>query len=155
MADQVLVRRWLVDLSRLTAARLSHDEAVDFAQTFAPMLAMRFPNEAFNIVSLEAVAAECKYLPAYGELVPKLREWWRQHRPHPPALPPPPIRERDEPTEEECAHVTRVAEEAIAALRSDAQPVADYRRPVSRHLTREQLELAYRAAHLTSPRVTP
>jgi hypothetical protein len=151
MADQLIVRRWLLDLGRLTAARSSHDEAADFIETSTPMLAMRFQNEAFNPASLEHVAAECKYLPTYGELVPLLREWWRQHRPQPVALPAPPVRGRGEPTAEEIAHVTWVAAQARAALRSDAQPIGD-RRPRVHYLTTEQLAQAYRTANIVPPR---
>jgi hypothetical protein len=151
MADQLIAKRWLVDLGRLTAARSSHDEAADFVNTSAPMLAMRFPNEAFNHVSLEAVAAECKYLPTYGELVMLLRGWWRQHRPMPAALPAPPIRQRDEPTEEERAHVTRIAAETVAALESSEQPPEQRRRFGANCLSREQLAEAYRRAGVRAP----
>jgi hypothetical protein len=151
MADQVVVRRWLIDLGRLTAARSSHDEAADFIDTSTPMLAMRFPNEAFNSVSLEAVAAECKYLPAYGELVPLLSAWWRQHRPQHPALEPPPTPARTPPTEDELAYVQARVAEMIAALRSSMQP-ADDRRPAANYLSQEQLDHAYWSANVAPPK---
>jgi hypothetical protein len=78
MADQIIARRWLIDLGRLTLAKGTPDDADDFIETMAPMLAMRFPNEIFTAVSLEYVAAECKFLPTYGELVALLRDWKRQ-----------------------------------------------------------------------------
>lgn len=150
MADQLIAKRWLTDLGKLTAARSSHDEAADFVATSAPMLAMRFPNEAFNPRSLEAVAAECKYIPIYGELVALLRAWWQAHRPAAPALPAPPIRQRGEPTPDEIHHVSRVVEETIAALRSTVQPPEDHR-PVARCLSRQQLSEAYRRAGVQGP----
>ena len=59
----------------------------------------------------------------------------------PPALPAPePIRQRGEPTPEEIEHVTRVAAETIAALRSSAQPLEDRRSAGPRYLTPEQLD---------------
>jgi len=152
MADQLVVRRWLIDLGKLSAARLSHDEAADFIDTSTPILAMRFPNDAFNVVSLEAVASECKYLPTYGELVPLLSAWWRQNRPHHPALPPPPIPARTPPTEDEIEAVHARVVETVALLRSSIQPLAD--RPSGpRYLSREQLARAYREAGVVAPNV--
>src|SRR4051812_35386419 len=75
MADQIIARRWLIDLGRLTAARANPIEVEDFLETMAPNIAKRFPNESLNDSSLEYVAAECKYLPTYGELVNLLRGW--------------------------------------------------------------------------------
>jgi hypothetical protein len=153
MADQQVTRRWLIDLGKLTAARSSHDEAADFVASCAPMLAMRFPDPAFNVRSLEAVAAQCKYIPTYGELVALLRAWWQAYRPPQAALPPPPSRQRGEPTPDEIQHVTRVVEDTIAALRSAVQPPEDHR-PVARCLSREQLNQAYERAGVQGP-VTP
>jgi hypothetical protein len=150
MADQLLARRWLMDLGRLTSVSLSQEAADSFVDTMAPMLAMRFPNEAFTPASLEAVAADCRYLPAYGELVPLLRTHWHQHRQLPPMLPAPPIRQRTEPTEEERAYVARVTAETIAAIRSSAQPVEE-RRPAARCFSSEQLVQAYRRAGVKAP----
>ena len=70
--------------------------------------------------SLEAVAARAvKGFPTYGELAGWLAEWWREHRPAPLALP---RRRRSaraaSRTPEEIEHVSRVAAEAVAALRS-------------------------------------
>lgn len=75
MADQLIVQRWLIRLGKATSATRSTDDAAEFVEEMAPLLAMRFPDETFNNVSLEFVAAECKYLPTYGELVALLREW--------------------------------------------------------------------------------
>jgi len=152
MADQFVARRWLIDLGRLTATRSNSGDAVDFVEAMAPMLAMRFPDGAFTSASLEAVAAECKYLPTYGELVGYLHAWWRDHRPRPRALPAPPIRQRDEPTHEEREHVARVTAETIAALQSSTQPIGD-RRPVACYLSRKQLVEAYQRAGVRAPQV--
>jgi len=151
MADYVVAKRWLLSLAQLTAVRLSHDEASAFIETSAPMLAMRFPNEALTPASLEAVAAECRHLPSYGEIVPLLRGHWQQHRPMPLTLPAPPIRQRDEPTPEEREHVARLTAETIAALRSTEQP-PEQRRFAANCLSREQLAAAYQREHICSPR---
>lgn len=150
MADQHIARRWLADLGRLAAVRSDDQEACNFVDTMAPMLAMRFPNEAFTPASLEAVAAECRFLPCYGQLVPLLRAHWQQHRTLVPRLPAPPIRQRDEPTAEERAYVTRITAETITALRSSVQPV-EQRRPATRCCTPEQLTEAYRKAGVRAP----
>jgi hypothetical protein len=151
MADQFIARRWLIDLGRLTAVARSEADAEGFVEAMAPMIAMRFPDEAFTTASLEAVAAECKYLPTYGELVNHLRDWWRDNRPRLRALPPPPVRQRGEPTTEERDHVARVTAETLAALQSTAQPIAD-RRQLSRFLSDAQLRLAYEQAGVRGPR---
>jgi hypothetical protein len=120
----------------LSAVSISRQEAEMKLAAYVPLLKDRFPDGAFTTASLEHVAARAlKGFPTYGELAAWLAEWWRDHRPMPPALPPPPpIRQRDEPTPEEIEHVTRVTAEAIAALRSSAQPVED-RRPVPHFLS--------------------
>ena len=151
MAELHTARRWATQLGRLTSARMSSDEAADFVEAVAPMLAMRFADTAFSAASLEHVAAQCKYLPTYGEIVPLLRDWWRAHGPKPQALPAPePIRQRDEPTAEEREHVARVTAETIAALRSSVQPVEE-RRPMARCLSREQLSQVYERAGIRGP----
>ena len=78
MADQAVVRRWLLALGRAAAARANSTDVDDFLETMGPMLALRYPDETFNARSLEWVAAECKYLPTYGEIVALLRDWKRQ-----------------------------------------------------------------------------
>ena len=53
-----------------------------------PMLA-DFPDEAFCLGSLEAVATQWDSRPLYArELRGHLAEWWRRHRPTPTAIPP-------------------------------------------------------------------
>lgn len=78
MADLLIAQRWLIRLGRFTKAAVNEVDAAEFVEDFAPLLAMRFPNEILTAVSLEYVAAECKFLPTYGELVALLRDWKRQ-----------------------------------------------------------------------------
>lgn len=150
MAEIIAVQRWLIGLGRLTATPRTEADAESFIEAMAPMLGMRFPDEAFTAASLEAVAAQCKYLPTYGELVGYLHGWWRDNRPRPRALPSPPIRQRGEPSAEERDHVARVAAETLAALRSSQQLIGDRRQ--SLFLSEPQLRLAYERAGVKGPR---
>ena len=142
-----VVREWCVSLGVLTAVSISRQEAEMKLAAYLPMLMQRFPDAAFTPQSLEHVAAQAvKGFPTYGELAQWLGDWWREHRPTPPALPPPePIRQRDEPTAEEREHVARVAAEARAFLRANASAGVQDRRPTPRHLTPEQLQRAREA----------
>jgi hypothetical protein len=125
-----VVRQWLISLAVVSAVNMTRDEAEMRFGAYLPLLVDRFPDAAFTTASLEYVAAQSrKGFPTYGELAAYLADWWRANRPQPPALPaPPPIRQRDEPTPEERAHVARVTAETIAHLRSIAQPEEDWRR---------------------------
>jgi len=154
MADYLTLptRRWLIQLGKLTATNISSDEASDYIDATLPMLEMRFPPAAFTLESLEHVAAQCKYLPTYGEIREHLSDWWRQRRPNQPAVrydPPPPPQPH---TAEERAHASWAASQAIAAIRSAAQPPEERRPPAPRHLTQEQLTQAYRAAGIDAPK---
>ena len=140
-----IVREWLVSLGILTAISISREEARIKLAAFVPMMMSDFEDSAFTKESLNHVAKACvKGFPTYPELHNHLRDWWRANRPALPALPPPPpIRQRGEPTPEEIEHVTRVVAETIAALRASAQPVADWqtaRTPKPSYLTPEQLD---------------
>ena len=141
-----VVREWCQSLGILSAVSISRQEAEMKLAAYVPILMERFPDAAFTIASLEYVAAQAvKGFPTYGELAAWLSEWWTAHRPpssFPQLPPPPPIRQRGEPTPEEIAHAEQVVAETIAALRANAQPIEDWRthRPQPRYLTPEQLD---------------
>ena len=73
--DQQLIRDWLKQLGELCSVGLSPEEAAAKLEIFAPALATRFDAGAFTGVSLEEVAANCRFFPTYGELVALLRAW--------------------------------------------------------------------------------
>jgi len=153
MAEQIplTIRRWLVQLGKLTATSISSDEAADFVDTNEPMLAIHFPPAAFTLLSLEHVAAQCKFLPTYGEITERLGEWWRHQRPQPAITYEPPKVAKIH-TAEERAHASWAASQAISAIRSTAQPVEERRPPKPRYLTHDQLVRAYRAAGVDYPK---
>lgn len=74
------VWEWLARLHLMAAGSSSSVEAQTRIALVAPMIATRFPAEAFNRASVEHVGAGCKFWPAYGELVALLGEWWRENR---------------------------------------------------------------------------
>jgi hypothetical protein len=137
------VREWCQSLAVLTAVSMTREEATMKLGAYIPMLMRDYPDAAFTTDSLNHVARQCiKGFPTYPELANYLSAWWRDHRPLPPALPPPePIRQRGEPTPDEIAHVERVTAETIAFLRSSAQPIEERRPPGARYLTPEQLDI--------------
>jgi hypothetical protein len=138
-----VVRQWCQSLGVLSAVSITRQEAEMKLAAYVPLLVDRFPDAAFTTASLQHVAAHAvKGFPTYGELAAWLAGWWKDNRPLPPALPaPPPIRQRDEPTPDEIAHVERVVAETIAFLRSSAQPIEERRPPGARYLTPEQLDI--------------
>ena len=108
MAELHTARRWATQLGRLTSARMSSDEAADFVEAVAPMLAMRFADTAFSAASLEHVAAQCNTSRPTAKSC-RFSATSRANGPKPMALPAPePIRQRDEPTPAEREHVARV-----------------------------------------------
>jgi hypothetical protein len=137
---------------------MSSEEATGRVNALTPHLAAEFPPSAFCRASLTAVARQCHYFPNFAECCAALSPWWREHRPLPPALPEPvpelpPLR-----SPEEAAAARAVAAKAIAALRAsdteheaqrakDLPPYRTYRN----HLTRAELDEAYRRANLRSP----
>jgi hypothetical protein len=137
-----VVREWLVSLGILTAITISREEARVKLAAFLPMLMSDFTDAAFTKNSLSYVAKACtKGFPTYPELYNHLSGWWREHRPLPPLLAPPePIRQRDEPTDEEKAHVSRIVAELVRDLRASSQPEEDRRPPGASHLTPAQLD---------------
>jgi hypothetical protein len=150
------VRNWVEALGVLCSDNMTPTEAEMKVLAYVPMLQGDFPPEAFCQASLSHVVRECKFFPAYADVYAHLRVWWREHRPVPPALPPPaPIRQRDEPTDEEKAHVSRIVAELTAELRrkpldyevlegNNELPQEDQdpqtRRPRAYHLTPAQLD---------------
>ena len=117
---------WLMRLHALSTGSSTADEAEMRVNMVAPLICMRFPREAFCQRSLEHVAAASRFWPAYGELVARLGEWWRGHRPFVSALPAPRIPDRVAPTAEELAYVrervvTVVAEAAKRERRDEAR----------------------------------
>lgn len=138
-----VVRQWCQSLGVLSAVSISRQEAEMKLAAYVPMLMERFPDAAFTTKSLEHVARHAmKGFPTYAELALWLHEWWRDNGPVRLALAPPePIRQRDEPTEAEKAHVTRIVAELVRDLRSDTQPDADRRPLRAVHLTPEQLDI--------------
>jgi hypothetical protein len=137
-----VVRQWCQSLGVLSAISITRHEAEMKLSAFVPLLVKRFPDACFTTASLEYVAARAvKGFPTYGELAQWLADWWRETRPPLPALPPPPpIRQRDEPTPEEIAYVERIVAACVADLRSSAQPLADRRPPGARHLSPAMLD---------------
>ena len=138
MADLIVVQRWLLQLGRAVAIRASSDDADDFVETMAPMLAYRFPNEAFSFDAFEHVAAQSKFLPNYGELVERLGAHWQQHRERRRvlALPPPRAESREPyklpppPPERKPRHLGPLSRDEISQLvqkplRSVAQQLAE------------------------------
>jgi hypothetical protein len=135
------VRDWLTALGVLTADTGSRAEADMKLRAYVPLLQDAFPAAAFTQASLQFVAEQCRYFPTYADVVLHLRTHWRATRPTPVALPPPaPIRQRPPPTPDEIAHVERVTAETVAALRSSAQPVVEYRHPGPRYASPAELD---------------
>lgn len=142
-ANRTIVREWVLGLFGLSSnmARVEIEAKVG---AFLPMLQSRFPPAAFTPASLEYCAARARYL-TYAELADHLSAWWREHRPQPPRLvapaterqvihPPAPL------TADELEHMRRTAAEAIAALRSSAQPDSDRCVPRPVHLPLHMLD---------------
>ena len=104
---------------------------------YVPLLVREFPDAAFTADSLSHCArAAIKGFPTYGELMHSLSEWWREHRPTPPALPPPDLPPpRPEPTPEELAHIRACVEEVTARVSAHADEAAAASRFGARYLS--------------------
>jgi len=137
-----IVREWLQSLAILSAITMTRDEASMRLAAFVPMLLDRFPDAAFTTASLEHCAARAvKGFPTYGELAGWLGEWWREHRPPLPALPPPePTPPRPEPTDEERAYVRRCVETILGNMRSPYAERDAPAPPKPRYLSPAQLD---------------
>lgn len=145
------VRKWVIALGVLTAGNMTRAEAEMKLRAYVPLLQDRFPPAAFTQASLEAVASQCRFFPAYGDVVTYLAAWWFEHRPPLPQLPPPPREpERPPPTPEEIAAVHARVCEVVASLhasplyaeqqpqRLDDEATTTFIRP--RYLTPDQLD---------------
>lgn len=123
------VRNWVEALGVLCCDNMTPVEAEMKTLAYVPMLQADFPPDAFTRDSLSAVARQCKYFPAYGDVYTHLSAWWRQHRPMPVALPePPPPPQHEPPTPEEAAYVHACVQEVIANMRG----------PFGRHRVEEE-----------------
>lgn len=107
---------WLSDLANITAGNAPLADSKAKIGTLATMLAEKFPTEAFGRVSLDYVAQECRFFPAYADLIKHLGIWWRDHRPAQPAIAARPDwrerynipKPRDPPTEAQLAAVGEI-----------------------------------------------
>ena len=77
-------QQWTAMLAKLVAP-MDATRAAKALSDMLPMLA-DFPDAAFCIGSLDAVATKCKFAPSYAELRGHLADWWKQHRPAPIAI---------------------------------------------------------------------
>lgn len=113
------VRQWIAALGVLTAGNMTRAEAEMKLRAYVPLLQDRFPPAAFTQASLEAVASQCRFFPSYADVAAHLGNWWRENRPLPPALPPPPVVEvpREPPTPEAIEYVHERVREIVATLR--------------------------------------
>lgn len=75
------VRKWLSALGTLCATNAPEAEAARRVEAYATMLASEYQPWAFSRRSLEAVARQCKFWPAYGELCDLLSAWCRDNKP--------------------------------------------------------------------------
>ena len=112
------VRQWVEALGVLCCDTMTPTEAEMKVIAYVPMLQADFPPEAFTQDSLSAVARQCKFFPAYGDVYTHLSAWWRERRPMPVALPEPMPPPRPEPTDEERAHVRELVQGLTASLKS-------------------------------------
>jgi hypothetical protein len=77
-------QQWTAMLAKCVAPM----EAARAGKALADMLPMLadFPDAAFCLDSLEAVASRCKSAPSYADLRAGLAAWWKQHQPPPIAI---------------------------------------------------------------------
>lgn len=157
MADPQPVRDWLTYLAGLNVGGLAKREIELRLDLLAPALADEFDTQAFTLDSARHVAAQYTHFPVFGEIVPALRDWWREHRPMIPAIDwQPEVEPIPERTPEELQHVSTVTKRILAELdRHNIETAARYRgtdRPISRRdMTRAELTEAYRRAGLQGP----
>lgn len=75
------VRKWLSALGTLCAVNAPEAEATRRVDAYATLLAAEYEPWAFTRRSLEAIARQCKFWPAYGELCEALSTWCRANMP--------------------------------------------------------------------------
>lgn len=119
-ASQAHVGHFLAKLGRLCAGNIALEDAMLKAEAYAPLLAAEFQAEVFTPESLAAVASQCKFFPAYGELCDYLRSWWRDNKPFVPALPAPQPKPRTPATEEEKLVIAALTKKAVGYLQGVA-----------------------------------
>jgi hypothetical protein len=76
-----IIAAWLARLARIT--KTPADSAMDAEKMtdLTTMLGKAFPSGAFTTASLEAVAANHPWFPAYADLRLEVEKWWGQNRP--------------------------------------------------------------------------
>jgi hypothetical protein len=127
-ADLQIIAAWLTKLADLTVSSRDDRRAMgDKLALYATMLGRNFEVKAFTQRSLEAVALECKFWPAYGELAQHLAAWWKDNRPSLLALAAPQRQwrepERPDPTPEESAYVCAIVADLVAETNARRKPV--------------------------------
>lgn len=145
MTDRDLITKWLINLGNLCVPQAGATAVGERVRAYVPLLADQFGRSAFCHASLEAVARQCEFFPAYGRLATLLSAWWREHRPPLPALrfDPPPPPPREPPTPEERAAVAA----ALASLRAEMAARYPSHRPApspGRAVSPRDLAAAYR-----------
>jgi len=75
------IRDWLKLLGTLNVGAMDHREFTTRLNVLVPALADRFDPAAFTQQSAYHVAANCTHFPTFGEIVPLLAAWWREHAP--------------------------------------------------------------------------
>lgn len=106
---------WLVALGNLCAGSMPAQDAQIKTRAYAPLLQSRYEPAAFCAKSLEAVAAQSKFWPSYGELCDRLDAWWGANQPQRLAIPHPRAL-----TEQQAAHVA-CCDRALAEGREPAK----------------------------------
>jgi len=76
------VTGWIADLANLTAGNQPLADAKTKIAGMASVIAEAFPDpRTFSRRSLEEIAAQNTFFPAYGQLKAQLERWWNQNRP--------------------------------------------------------------------------
>lgn|SRR6185312_9441049 len=73
------VASWITRLAQIT--RQPEPIKKEALANYVSLLASEFPGAAFTMQSLNAIAEECEFFPAYAVLRKKIAEWWDNHKP--------------------------------------------------------------------------